>query len=117
MPGQTAGSMPREMYGLAWGQLVHALRTRPPFLSQAVLCEQVGITQSTLSRIERGEVSPDLFVARAIARALGVRLDEMDEKIARAWNALPAVGNDAMRRALLVFSFSCGASQAEGEVG
>jgi DNA-binding XRE family transcriptional regulator len=93
--------MSRGTYEFAWGRLIHALRCRTPFVSQATLSEQIGVTQSTLSRIERGDVSPDLFVARSIVRALGLQLDVLDKNIEEAWSLVPPIESECMERAAL----------------
>lgn len=46
-------------------------------LKQAVLAEKVGIFQSEISEIETGERKPNVYLAKKIARALGVSLDEI----------------------------------------
>lgn len=46
-------------------------------LSQAELAEAVGLDKRQIRRYEAGEAQPTLPVAKAIARALGVSLDEL----------------------------------------
>jgi transcriptional regulator with XRE-family HTH domain len=46
-------------------------------LSQAELATKAGISQATLSRIERGEGDPRTNVLEEIARACGVALPEL----------------------------------------
>ena len=46
-------------------------------MKQAVLAEKVGIFQSEISEIESGERKPNVYLAKRIARALGVSLDEI----------------------------------------
>jgi putative transcriptional regulator len=46
-------------------------------LKQADLAEKVGIFQSELSEIETGVRKPSVYLAKRIARALGVSLDEI----------------------------------------
>ena len=53
---------------------VHRARTD---LTQAELAERIGVTRQTVIAIEQGRYSPSLEVAFQIARALGVRLDDV----------------------------------------
>lgn len=46
-------------------------------LSQAGLAERVGVDRRQIRRYEAGETQPALSVAKAIARALGISLDEL----------------------------------------
>lgn len=46
-------------------------------MKQSVLAEKVGIFQSEVSEIETGERKPNVYLAKRIARALGVSLDEL----------------------------------------
>lgn len=46
-------------------------------LRQSDLAEKVGIFQSEISEIETGERKPNVYLAKRIARALGVSLDEI----------------------------------------
>lgn len=47
-------------------------------LSQGELATQVGVSQTTISAIEKGKVAPSLPVARRIAQVFGVRVDDID---------------------------------------
>lgn len=49
-------------------------------LSQAELAEKVGVSQSTISRIEKGDLEPDLRVLSKIARELGITVKDMISK-------------------------------------
>ena len=60
-----------QVYDLVLGQVVMRLRERHGF-TQGQLAEQVGLTQTTLSRIERGQARPDPFVLRRIAETFGM---------------------------------------------
>lgn len=53
---------------------VHRARTG---LTQAELAERIGVTRQTVIAIEQGRYSPSLETAFQIARALGVRLDDV----------------------------------------
>jgi putative transcriptional regulator len=46
-------------------------------ITQADLAAKVGVTRQTIIAIEQGRYSPSLEMAFLIARALGVRLDEV----------------------------------------
>ncbi len=46
-------------------------------LTQAELASRVGVTRQTLIAIEQGRYSPTLELAFQLARALGVRLDDV----------------------------------------
>lgn len=46
-------------------------------LKQAELAKKVGIFQSELSEIETGVRKPNVYLAKRIARALGVSIDEI----------------------------------------
>lgn len=72
-----------QIYSLVVGRLVLALRERSG-LSQEALASKVGLTQSTLSRIERGQVQPDLFTFRQLAGALGLSVGELSHYVEEA---------------------------------
>lgn len=46
-------------------------------MKQAVLADKVGIFQSEISEIETGKRKPNVYLAKKIAKALGVSLDEI----------------------------------------
>jgi putative transcriptional regulator len=46
-------------------------------MTQADLADRVGVTRQTIIAIEQGKYSPSLEMAFQIARAFGVRLDEV----------------------------------------
>ena len=56
---------------------IRALRFANNEMTQAELAERVGVTRQTIIAIEQGKYSPSLEVAFLIARALGVRLDDV----------------------------------------
>ncbi len=78
------------VYALVLGRVIGALRERHG-MSQAALAERVGLTQSTLSRIERGQARPDAFTLRRLADAFGVTpgvlSDWVDQAYARSAEA------------------------------
>lgn len=50
-------------------------------LTQQMLCQQAGLSYSTLTKIERGAIkSPSIFTIQSIAEALHVTLDELIER-------------------------------------
>lgn len=60
-------------------QLGHrvALQRKVAKLTQAALAEKVGVSDETISRLERGAAVPSLARLEQIAAALGVGLDEL----------------------------------------
>lgn len=56
---------------------IRRLRAHAGDMTQAQLAEEVGVTRQTVIAIEKGRYSPSLEMAFRIARALGVRLDEV----------------------------------------
>src|ERR1044072_4500100 len=61
------------------GRRLQAARMRSG-LTQQALCQQAGLSYSTLTKIERGAIkSPSIFTIQSIATALGVSLDELLE--------------------------------------
>jgi DNA-binding XRE family transcriptional regulator len=59
----------KELYTKVLGQVVEFHRDRQ-VMTQTSLAQHVGITQTTISRIERGEVQASVVVIRSIANAL-----------------------------------------------
>lgn len=59
------------------GRRLQALRLGAG-LTQQTLCQQAGLSYSTLTKIERGAIkAPSIFTIQSIAAALGVGLDEI----------------------------------------
>jgi len=59
------------------GQRLQAMRVRAG-LTQQALCQQAGLSYSTLTKIERGAIkSPSIFTIQSIAQALHLGLDEL----------------------------------------
>lgn len=56
---------------------IRALRFAAGEMTQAELADEVGMTRQTIIAVEQGRYSPSLEVAFKIARALGVRLDDV----------------------------------------
>jgi FMN phosphatase YigB (HAD superfamily) len=63
------------------GQVVQRARRAAGFTQQA-LCQQTGLSYSTLAKIERGAIkTPSVFTIRHIAATLGISLDELLQDI------------------------------------
>lgn len=59
------------------GAVVQAARRRHGF-TQQTLCQQSGLSYSTLAKIERGAIkAPSVFTIQQIAQTLGITLDEL----------------------------------------
>ncbi len=96
----------RDLYQLALGKVVSELR-KAQGMDQQELAAKVGISQPTLSRIERGLVMPDHWTFRQLARALDFEetseleqlVDEAVERVREAAGKLAGVpdaeGDDA----------------------
>lgn len=69
-----------QVYALVLGMLIMRLRERRE-LTQAQLAERIGVTQSTLSRIERGQVQPEPFIVRQLADAFGMSGVEFEQYV------------------------------------
>ena len=61
---------------MTMGQRLLALRTRAG-LSQEALAEQLGVSRQAVSRWERDESAPDLYLIPVIAEIFGVTSDEL----------------------------------------
>ena len=72
---------PLPMAGNRWcdhiGKTVRSLREEAK-LSQSVLAEKAGLTQSHISRIENAEHRPTNFTLEKIAKALGINVSQID---------------------------------------
>lgn len=89
------------VYAMVLGRVVASLRERRG-MSQGELAQRVGITQSTLSRMERGQGQPDAFTLKKLAEALDVSVadltDWVDKALARSREAtIGAIGPDTER--------------------
>src|SRR5262245_31156686 len=71
------------VYGLVLGRVIASLRERRG-LSQEELAVAAGITQSTLSRMERGQAQPDAFTLKRLAEALSVTVADLTTWVDRA---------------------------------
>ncbi len=87
------------VYALVLGRVLASLRERRG-MSQGELARRVGITQSTLSRMERGHGQPDAFTLTKLAESLEVTVAELttwvDKALERSRQAtLGAIGPSA----------------------
>ncbi len=71
------------VYGLVLGRVIASLRERRG-MSQGELAGAAGITQSTLSRMERGQAQPDAFTLKKLSEALGVSVAELTAWVDKA---------------------------------
>jgi transcriptional regulator with XRE-family HTH domain len=69
-------SQDHQTFGAEFGGRVRELRRQRGW-SLEVLSRASGVSRSMLSEIERGEASPTLVLAQAVARALGTRLGDL----------------------------------------
>lgn len=56
---------------------IRRLRFQRDEMTQAELAQRIGVTRQTVIAIEQGRYSPTLEMAFRIARALGVRLEDV----------------------------------------
>jgi transcriptional regulator with XRE-family HTH domain len=75
--------MTSKMYPMVLGRVVAYLRQQKGW-NQAQLAQALGTTQSTVSRIERGEVVPDALVFRSLATVFEMSTDDLHDKIDQA---------------------------------
>lgn len=71
------------VYQLVLGKVVGALRKKRK-IPQEDFAKAIGVSQPTLSRIERGQSMPDALVLRRIADALGLTMDQLTQYIDEA---------------------------------
>lgn len=64
------------MFDLGQRNRIRIVRKRRG-LRQIDLAEKVGFFQSEISEIQTGDRKPNIYLAKRIARSLGVSLDEM----------------------------------------
>lgn len=92
----------QKVYTLVLGKVVAELRKRQGD-SQETFAAKTGLTQPTLSRLERGKSMPDAFAHRQIARALGLTETELNQRV-----------DEVMKR---TEEAAAGALQEEGDGG
>jgi len=71
------------MFASVFGRLVAHLRHRKNW-SQVELAKVLDTTQSSVSRVERGDVVPDAILFQNLARAFEISSDELYKTIERA---------------------------------
>jgi len=134
-PVSAAESKEAYVYALVLGRVLASLRERRS-LSQAELAARVGMTQSTLSRMERGQAQPDAFTFRRLAEALGVTVAELssyvDQALARSeqatrgaigkpktnkpwWQSAVAVAGAAGLAGLVAFAVAAALDDSKGK--
>ena len=84
------------VYALVVGRLISALRERRGW-AQAELARKVGLTQPTLSRIERGQAMPELYNVRRFAAAFEMRPDHFNKLVEDAFTQTQRVVRQAYR--------------------
>jgi transcriptional regulator with XRE-family HTH domain len=85
------------VYALVVGRLIGILRERRGW-TQAELASRVGVTQPTLSRIERGQAVPELYDARRFAQAFGMRPEAFSKLVEDAFSRTQAVTSQVQQR-------------------
>lgn len=85
-----------QVYALVLGMLIMRLREKRA-LTQAQLAERIGVTQSTLSRIERGQVQPEPFVIKQLAAAFEMTTGEFDEHVDEAYKRTQRAASDTVK--------------------
>ena len=85
VPSHPRASQDPQVYSLALGLAVQQLRERKQF-SQKELAEKIGVSQPTLSRLERGLGRADALTLRKVADALSLTVDHLNAQIDAALN-------------------------------
>jgi transcriptional regulator with XRE-family HTH domain len=79
-----------DVYALVAGRVIAVLRERHG-LTQEQLAAYVGLTQPTLSRIERGVAHPEPFTIRKMAEAFGMSAEQLTHQIDDAFRRTAAL--------------------------
>jgi transcriptional regulator with XRE-family HTH domain len=74
----------RQAYAAVTGQLISQLRAQRR-LSQGLLATRAALSQSALSRFEKGQTLPDLYEVRRLAQALALPPSQLMERIEDAF--------------------------------
>jgi transcriptional regulator with XRE-family HTH domain len=82
------------MYSMVLGRVVAYLRQQRGW-NQGVLAEKVHSTQSTISRVERGEVLPDALLFRELAQSFDMTTDGLHEMVDAATQKAEAMAKTA----------------------
>jgi len=86
--------MSQQMYSMVLGRVVAYLRQQHGW-NQGELAERVHSTQSTISRVERGEVLPDALLFRELAMAFDMTSDGLHDKVDEATKRAEAMAKVA----------------------
>jgi transcriptional regulator with XRE-family HTH domain len=79
------------------GQVIAGLR-KARKINQGELAARIGLTQSTLSRIESGLAIPDALMLRSLAHALGVTPNELFELVGKGVDKTRLLAGTADKR-------------------
>lgn len=85
-PGQVKKPTESAVYDLVLGKIIATLREQRGW-TQGELAARVGVTQSTLSRIERGQASPDPYTFRKFAEVFDLGVEEFNRRVDEAMDA------------------------------
>lgn len=91
----TTPNQEAEVYALVVGALVAQLRGKHGW-TQGELAERVGLTQSAISRIERGQARPDPYEVRALAEVFGMTTADFTKLIDDAFARTATTGKQAL---------------------
>ncbi|WP_170115649.1 helix-turn-helix domain-containing protein [Melittangium boletus] len=80
------------------GKIIATLRVQKEW-SQEELARRVGLTQSTLSRIERGQAHPDPFTFKKFAEVFGMGVEEFHTRVNEAMEATKRATQGATKKA------------------
>ena len=69
-----------QVYKLVFGKVIAELRKHED-MGQQEFADEIGVSQPTLSRIERGKVLPDAFTYKRMAVTLDMTVGELDEAV------------------------------------
>jgi transcriptional regulator with XRE-family HTH domain len=83
----------RVAYAVVVGQLIQQLRQRT---SQVDLAKRAGLSQSSLSRFEKGQTMPDVFEMHRLAKALGRTSSEFMILVERSFQRTEDVAKKAV---------------------
>ncbi|MBM7112468.1 helix-turn-helix domain-containing protein [Archangium primigenium] len=96
-PEQAKKPSESEVYALVVGKIIATLRAQKEW-SQEDLARRVGLTQSTLSRIERGQAHPDPFTFKKFAEVFGMGVEEFHARVNEAMEATKRATQGATKR-------------------
>lgn len=72
-----------DVYALVLGRVIATLRERRGW-TQAQLAQTVNIAQSSVSRIEKGQTTPEIYLFQQLAYAFGMTPGDLDVMVRRA---------------------------------